>query len=111
MFTPEDDSEILKKASYAAYNEAIKAAFRTLSASIAGYLAEHRELYDNEILDVPHNFRPLKDYERTLKIEELTLRLALRAAELSEHEMANSTGPPVYTNERERLPVVAALPT
>jgi hypothetical protein len=53
MFTPEDESEIVKKASYAAYNEAIKAAFRTLSDSITEYLAEHRELYNDEILDVP----------------------------------------------------------
>jgi len=89
----------------------LKAAFRTLSTSIDGYLAEHRELYDNESLDVPHNFRPLKDYERTLRIEELTLRLALRAAELSEHKVANSMGTPVYTNERERLPAVPALPS
>jgi len=37
MFTPDADSEILKKASYAAYDEAIKDAFRTLSASIVGY--------------------------------------------------------------------------
>ena len=28
MFTPEDNSEILKKASYAAYNEAIKGCFQ-----------------------------------------------------------------------------------
>jgi hypothetical protein len=111
MLIPEDDSEIVKKASYAAYNEAIKAAFRTLSGSIAGYLAEHRELYDNEVLDVPRNFRPLKDYERTLRIEELTLRLVLKAAELSEHKVANSIGTPVYTNGCERLPVVTALPT
>lgn len=111
MFTSEGNSEILKKASYAAYNEAIKAAFRTLSASIAGYLAEHRELYDNEVLDVPRNFRPLKDYERTLRIEELTLRLALKAAEPSEHKMAGSVGTPVYTHGRERSSVVAALPT
>jgi hypothetical protein len=49
MFIPEDHSVLLKKASYAAYNEAVKAAFRTLSASITEYLSEHRELYDNGI--------------------------------------------------------------
>jgi hypothetical protein len=56
MFTPDADSEILKKASYAAYNEAIKNAFRILSASIAGYPAEHRDIYDNEVIDVPQKF-------------------------------------------------------
>ena len=111
MFTPENDGELLKKASYAAYNEAIKGAFRTLSNSIAEYLAEHREIYDDETLDVPHNFRPLKDYERTLRIQELTLRLVLKAAELSEHKMANSIGTPVSTNGRARLPVMPVCPT
>jgi len=56
MFTPDADSGILKKASYAAYNEAIKDTFRTLSASIAEYPAERREIYDNEVIDVPHKF-------------------------------------------------------
>jgi hypothetical protein len=111
MFTSEDNSEILRKASYAAYDEAIKAAFRTLSASIAGYLAEHRELYDNEVIDVPRNFRPLKDYERTLRIEELTLRLALKVVGVSEHKVANNIGTPVCTNGREHPPVVAAPST
>jgi hypothetical protein len=87
MFTPEDDSDILKKASYAAYSEAVKAAYRTLADAIAGYLDEHRELYNNEALDVPHNFRPLKDYQRALRIQKLTLRLALKAAEPSEHDV------------------------
>jgi hypothetical protein len=111
MFTPEDDRELLKKASYAAYSDAVKSAFRILSDSIAGYLAEHRELYDDDVLDVPHNFRPLKDYERTLRIQELTLRLALKVAELSEHKVANSIGTPVHANGHGRLPVVPVLPT
>ena|ERR1700733_6466638 len=111
MPTSEEDSELLKKASYAAYNEAVKAAFRTLSDSIAGYLAEHRELYDNEILDVPNNFRPLKDYERTLRIQELTLRLVLKAAELSEPKLANGMETSVHANGRGRLPVLPALST
>lgn len=88
MFTPEDGSDILKKASYAAYNEAVKAAFRALSDAITGYFDEHRELYGNEVLDVPHNFRPLKDYQRALRIQKLTLRLALKTAESSEHDAA-----------------------
>jgi len=111
MFTPEDESEIVKKASYAAYNEAIKAAFRTLADSIAEYLAEHRELYDDDILDVPRNFRPLKDYEKTLRIQKLTLQLTLKAAELNEHRAASSAAMPAPPNGRGRLPVGPALPT
>jgi len=103
MLSPGDDDEFLKKASYAAYNEALKAAFRTLSDSIVEYLAEHRELYDGEILDVPDNFRPLKDYERTLRIQELTLRLTLKVAQQSET--------PVHTNGHGRVPVGQTLPT
>jgi hypothetical protein len=110
MFTPEEENEIVKKASYAAYNDAIKAAFRTLSDSIAEYLAEHRELYDEEILDVPRNFRPLKDYERTLRIQKLTLQITLQAAERNQHKAANSTATPVPPNGGGRLPVEPALP-
>ncbi len=111
MFTPEDDSEIVKKASYAAYNDAIKAAFRALSDSIAEYLAERRELYNDEILDVPRNFRPLKDYERTLRIQKLTLQLTLETAELNEQRATSSATIPAPPNGRGRLPVVPALPT
>jgi hypothetical protein len=100
MFTPEDHSEILKKASYAAYNEAIRAAFMTLSDLITEYFSEHRDLYDNEILDVPPSFRPLKDYERTLKIQNLTLRLVLRTAEQSDHKVAIGAELPVLMNGR-----------
>jgi hypothetical protein len=111
MFTPEDESEIVKKASYAAYNEAIKAAFRTLSDSITEYLAEHRELYNDEILDVPRNFKPLKDYERTLRIQKLTLQLTLKTADLNEHKAASSAAMLALANGHGRLPVVPALPT
>jgi len=111
MFTPWDENEIVKKASYAAYNEAIKAAFRTLSDSIAEYLAEHRELYDVEILGVPRNFRPLKDYERTLRIQRLTLQLTLEAVERHQPEAAISPATPVSSNGGDRLSVVPTLPT
>lgn len=99
MFIPDEDhDEILKKASYAAYNEAIRVAFMTLSDLITEYFSQHRELYDNEILDVPPNFRPLKDYERTLKVQNLTLRLVLRTAEQSDHNAAIGAGLPVPMN-------------
>jgi len=111
MFTPEDESEIVKKASYAAYTEAIKAAFRTLSDSISEYLVEHRELYDDEILDVPRNFRPLRDYERTLRIQKLTLQLTLDAAERNQHKAASSAATLAPPNGGSRLPVEPALPT
>ena len=111
MFASEDDSGHAENASYAAYKEAVRAAYKTLSDLITEYFEEHREFYDDEVLDVPVNFRPLKDYERTLKIQKLTLRLALRTAELSQHKIANSLGLPVHTNGRGRLPVVLALPT
>jgi hypothetical protein len=86
MLASDDDSRILERASYAAYADAVKTAYGTLSDSVAQYFNEHREFYDKEILPVPNNFRPLKDYERTLKIQKLTLQLALRAADKIEHE-------------------------
>ena len=111
MFTSEDSSGHAENASYAAYHEAIKAAYKTLADSIAEYFSEYPELYDSEILDVPINFRPLKDYQRTLKIQKLSLRLALRTAELSEHKVANSMGLPIHMNGRGSSPAVLALPT
>jgi hypothetical protein len=75
-------SEILQKASCAAYDEAIRAAYRTLSSSITEYFEEHPEFYNTEALEVSNTFRPLKEYERTLKIQQLALRLALRTADL-----------------------------
>jgi hypothetical protein len=103
MPAPEDVSEYRKNASYAAYNEALKAAFRTLSDAIAQYFSEHRQLYDDEILDVPDNFRPLKEYERTLRIEELTLRMTLKVAQ------QNKTT--VHTNGHGRTRDGPTLPT
>ena len=109
MFAPEDENEIAKKASYAAYSEAIKTAFRTLADSITEYLSEHREFYADENLNLPHNFRPLKDYQRTLRIQKLTLQVTLN--ELNEHKAANSAATPVPPNGRGRLPVVPGLST
>ena len=111
MNASEDNGALAVNASYAAYNEAMKAAYKTLANLITDYFDEHRELYNDEVLDVPINFRPLKDYERSLKIQKLTLRLTLKTAELSQHKMANSIGLPVHTNGRGRSPVVAELPT
>ena len=111
MIASEDNIGHAGNASYAAYNEAVKGAYKTLADLITAYFEEHPEFYDNEAPDVPINFRPLKDYERTLKIQKLTLRLALRTAELSQHKIANSLGLPVHTNGRGRLPVVLGLPT
>jgi hypothetical protein len=104
MFASDADNEILKNASYAAYNEAVKTAFRTLSESITEYFSQHHELSGADALDVPNNFRPLKDYERTLKIQKLTLRLALKTADLSEQKVANSAELIVCTNGHGSLP-------
>ncbi len=111
MIASEDNSGYAGNASYAAYGEALKAAYKTLADLITDYFEENPEFYNNEAPDVPVNFRPLKDYERTLKIQKLTLRLALRTAELSQHKIANSIGLPVHTNGRGRSPVVPELPT
>src|ERR1700680_4811747 len=111
MFISEDDSGHAENASYAAYNEAVKAAYRTLSASLTDYFSENLELHKNEILEVPEHFRPLKDYERALKIQKLALRLALRTAQLSEHKVSNSIGLPVHTtNGRGSSPTLALPP-
>jgi hypothetical protein len=111
MFAPEDENEIVKKASYAAYSEAIKAAFRTLADSITEYLTENRELYDDENLNLPHNFRPLKDYQKTLRIQKLTLQVTLNAAELNERKAADSAATLAPPNGSSRSPVAPALPT
>ena len=98
MSTAESDIEALRAASYAAYSEAVITAFRALSASITEYFEEHHERYANEPLEVPRNFRPLRDYERTLRVQKLTLRLALKTAELMERNIANGAEPPVPMN-------------
>ena len=108
MLTSEDVRGRAEGASYAAYNEAVRAAYRVLADLITQYLEEHPELYNREILEVPANFRPLKEFERTLRIQELILRLAIRAAEHSEHKAANGTGLSDQANERS--PLVLGLP-
>jgi hypothetical protein len=104
MLTPKEDSEILKKATYAAYNQAITVAFKTLSDLITQYFSEHRDLFNSQILEVPPNFRPLKDYERTLRIQNLALRLALRAADLSEHMATIGVESRVHANGQNASP-------
>jgi hypothetical protein len=87
MIASDEDTEILRRACYAAYNDAVRVAYRTLSNAITDYFTEYREFYDNELLNVPSNFKPLRDYERMLRIEKLTLRLALKTTDLNEHEV------------------------
>jgi hypothetical protein len=79
-----------------------------LSDSITDYFDQNHEQFNKEILEVPNKFRPLKDYERTLKIQKLALRLALRTAELNEYKIADSPELPVHTNGRGPLPAVPA---
>lgn len=110
MFASEDDTGHAENASYAAYSEAVKGAYRTLADLITNYFDEHRELYNDAVLDVPINFRPLRDFERTLRIQKLVLRLALKTAELGRPEAANGIGLPVHANGRGGLPVALAPP-
>ena len=103
MLAPEDESGILQRASYAAYTEAVKTAYRSLSESIAQYFDEHREFDNKDDLGVPGNFRPLKNYERMLKIQKLTLQLALRAADQLEGKSAT-----IPANGHDPSPTVQA---
>src|SRR5438270_13392284 len=98
MFLSEEEDRYHRNAAYAAYTEAVKAAHKALSDAVTCYFEEHRELYDAETVVMPKTFRPLKDYERSLKIQSLTLRLALRTAELSDNKVANNMGEPVHAN-------------
>jgi hypothetical protein len=111
MFATEEESGPARDAPYAAYNEAVKAAYKTLADLITAYFDEYPKLYDDEVLDVPVNFWPLRDYERTLKVQKLTLHLALKTAELSQRKMADSMGLPVHTNGCGRLPAEPAPET
>jgi hypothetical protein len=104
MLASEDESGHARDAPYAAYNEAVKAAYKTLADLITAYFDKHPRLYDEEALVVPVNFWPLRDYERTLKIQKLTLRLALKSAELDQQKIASSIDLPVHTNRGGRLP-------
>ena len=98
MIDTENDSGALKEACYAAYHESVRHAYKVLSDSITEYFEGHSELYANETLNVPRNFRPLKEYERTLKVQKLTLALALRTVELRESEGPNSVALPLQSN-------------
>jgi hypothetical protein len=110
MFLSEEEDRYHRNAAYAAYTEAVKDAHKILSDSVTCYFEEHRELYDAEIVVMPKTFRPLKDYERSLKIQNLTLRLALRAAGLSDTKVANNIGEPVHANGHGTVPAVLTLP-
>jgi hypothetical protein len=108
MLASEDHGEVLKRASYPAYTDTVETAHRTLSDSVSRYVDEHREFYDRETLDFPINFQPLKDYERTLTIQKLTLQLALRTADQIEHKSAtvsaNGHNPPSVGPAPSRTP-------
>jgi hypothetical protein len=98
MSYTEDDSETIRKACCAAYSDAIRGAYKTLSDSISQYFDENRNLYGIGDFDIPLNFRPLKDYERTLKIQRATLRLALKAAEMAEYDVPKNSAISIHTN-------------
>jgi len=98
MSYTEDDGGTLQKACYAAYSDALRGAYKTLSEAISQYFDEHRDLYRDRDFDVPQNFRPLKDYERTLKIQGVTLRLALKAAEMGEYGVPKNAEISIHTN-------------
>jgi hypothetical protein len=54
MLASEDHGEVLKRASYAAYTDAVETAHRALSDSVARYVDEHREF------DVTPVFHPIE---------------------------------------------------
>jgi hypothetical protein len=106
MMDAENDNESLKKACYAAYHESLRHAYKVLSDSITEYFESHAELYADEILNVPRNFRPLNEYERALKVQKLTLALALRTVELRESEGPNSAALPFRSNGNGSTPLM-----
>ena len=108
MTDTQNDSAALKKACYAAYHESVRNAYKVLSDSITEYFEGHSELYANVTLNVPHSFRPLKEYERTLRIQKLTLALALRTVELRESEGPNSVALPFPSNGNGSTPHIGA---
>ena len=108
MIDTENDSGALKMACYAAYHESVRQAYKVLSDSITEYFEGRAELYVNETLNVPRNFRPLKEYERALKVQKLTLTLALRTVELREFEGPNSVALPFRSNGNGSTPHVGA---
>jgi hypothetical protein len=106
MIDTENDNGALKKACYAAYHESVRHAYKVLSDSITEYFEEHAELYANDTLNVPPNFRPLNEYERTLRVQKLTLTLALRTVELREFEEPNSVALPVCSTGNGSTPLI-----
>ena len=107
MTISQDDSGQAERASQAAYSEAVKVAYNTLAGAITDYLDDHRAFSKNDICDVPENFRPLRDYERALKIQELVLRLALKAA--ASAAPSDGVGLPGYANGYCSSPAVQTL--
>ena len=111
MSISRDDSGHAEQALQAAYDEAVKAAYRTLATAVTDYLEENRAAYKNENFNVPENFRPLRDYEKTLKVQKLVLRLALKAAASAEYGMAiDGGGLPGCANDYRSSPAVQTLP-
>jgi hypothetical protein len=108
MIDTDNDSGALRKACYAAYHESVRNAYKVLSDSITEYFEGRADLYVNETLNVPRNFRPLNEYERTLKIQKLTLTLALRTVELREFEEPNSVALPSRSIGNSSTPHVGA---
>jgi hypothetical protein len=106
MIDTESDSEALTKACYAAYHESVRHAYKVLSDSITEYFEEHPELYAHETLNVPRNFRPLNEYEGTLKVQKLTLTLALRTVELREFKEPKGVALPVRSNGNGSTPLM-----
>jgi hypothetical protein len=105
MIDTESDSEALKKACYAAYHEAVRHTYKVLSDAITEYFEEHAELYANETLILPRNFRPLNEYKRALKVQKLTLALALRTVELRQSEGPNSVALPFRSKRNGSAPL------
>ena len=108
MIDTKNDDKALKKACYAAYHESVRDAYKVLSDSITEYFEGHAEFYANETLIIPHNFRPLNEYERTLKVQKLTLALALRTVELREFEGPNSVAVPFQSKGNGSTPHISA---
>ena len=107
----QDDGGHAEHALQAAYDEAVKFAYRTLAAAVTDYFDEHPTVYKNESFNVPENFRPLRDYEKTLKIQKLVLRLALKTAASAEFGVATDGGGlPGYANDHRSSPAVQTLP-
>jgi hypothetical protein len=107
----QDDGGHAEQALQAAYDEAVRVAYRTLAIAVTDYFDENRDIYKNESFTVPENFRPLRDYEKALKIQKLVLRLALKTAASAEYGMAiDGGGLPSCGNDYRSSPAVQKLP-